>query len=327
MANRLNRCGSPGYKVGVFRDPAAPRLATVLSGGVPRLAVALHGRIIDLSAALPGAPRTMEQLIADWPSWRAAVRGLDADAPLCAFDAFAPPVQATKIICAGANYHDHVAEMAGVAGLPITHDPFPFGFLKPATTLAGSGQQVTLPGYARKVDWEAELAIVVGDGALAAGDEPLEAVFGYTILNDLSVRDFLPFPHALGMDAIVAKGFDGAAPIGPWITLAEDVADPGGLAIELRVNGVAKQDSSTAQLIFGLRDILAHYGRVLTLQPGDVIATGTPAGVGAGRRPQEFLADGDVVEITIDDLGTLTTPIAGPRVTTSLTIEQNEVRT
>jgi 2-keto-4-pentenoate hydratase/2-oxohepta-3-ene-1,7-dioic acid hydratase in catechol pathway len=306
----------------VFENPAAPRLATVVVRDEPRLAVAVAGRVVDLAAALPEAPTTMSELIADWPRWRDPVRALGEDAATCDFDGFAPPVAPAKLICVGANYHDHVAEMTGPAGVEVTVDPFPFGFLKPPTALAGSGRPVTLPGYATKVDWEAELAIVIGDGRLASGDDPLGAVFGYTILNDLSVRDFLPFPHALGLDAIVAKGFDGAAPIGPWITLAEDVADPGALPIRLRVNGTIKQDSSTAQLIFGLREIVAHYGRVLTLEPGDVIATGTPAGVGAARSPQEFLADGDVVEITIGDLGTLSTPVTVADRQLSLTIDR-----
>lgn len=307
-----------------FDDAATPRLATVVAGGEDGIAVALGGRVMDLTAALPDAPRRVTELIAAWEAWRGAITALDERAPTLEIDAFALPVRPEKILCVGANYHDHVAEMAGPAGITVTNDPFPFGFLKPASALAASGQTVTLPNYAQRVDWEAELALVIGDGRLARGPRPLEAVFGYTILNDLSVRDFLPFPHALGLDAVVAKGWDGAAPLGPWITPAEGVPDPSDLPVRLLVNGDVMQDSSTAQLIFGIEEIVAHYGRVLTLSSGDVIATGTPAGVGAGRRPPRFLAGGDLIEITIGDLGTLTTPVAagsgGPR---SLTIQRS----
>jgi 2,4-didehydro-3-deoxy-L-rhamnonate hydrolase len=221
------------------------------------------------------------------------------------------PVAPGKIICVGTNYRDHVAEMEESTGVIFRKEPFPFGFLKPATALAADGADVRFPPHGVKLDWEAELAIVIGDASAATADDPLAAVYGYTILNDLSLRDWLPFPHALGLDAIVAKAWDGAAPLGPWITTADAVADPQDLPVKLWVNGTLKQDSSTAQMIFDLRTIVSHYLGVFTLEPGDVIATGTPAGVGAGRKPQEFLAPGDRVEIEIGDLGRLTTSIEG----------------
>ena len=318
----------PVPSIDPFNNNEQPRLATVTVSGERRVAVAIDGVVVDLAAALPDAPTTVVALIAAWDAWSERIAALDASAPTCRFDAFAPPVDAGKVICVGANYYDHVAEMAGPAGLAITDDPFPFGFLKPGTALAGHDEPVYLPSWAHKVDWEAELALVIGP-PVADDADPLDAVFGYTITNDLSARDFLPFPHALGLDALVSKGFDGAAPIGPWITPAAAVADPADLPVRLTVNGEVMQDSSTAQLIFGLREIVGHYRRVMTLRPGDVIATGTPAGVGAGRRPPRFLAPGDVVEVTIGDLGTLRTPIAAAAAgAPTLTIEhKNEVRT
>jgi 2-keto-4-pentenoate hydratase/2-oxohepta-3-ene-1,7-dioic acid hydratase in catechol pathway len=203
--------------------------------------------------------------------------------------------------------------MAGPAGLDIRPAPFPFSFLKPSTALVGSGHSVSLPSYGVQLDWEAELAVIIGDASQAAGADPLAAVFGYTILNDLSLRDFVPFPHTLGLDAVVSKGFDGAAPIGPWITLAADVPDPQGLAIQLAINGELQQDGSTASMIFGVADMIRHYARVLTLEPGDVIATGTPAGVGAARTPPRWLNAGDFIEIRIGNLGVLETTIAARR--------------
>jgi 2,4-diketo-3-deoxy-L-fuconate hydrolase len=173
---------------------------------------------------------------------------------------------------------------------------------------------VALPVFGEKLDWEAELGIVIGRPELAASD-PLRAVFGYTILNDLSLRDFVaPFPHPLGLDAVISKGFDGATPLGPWITLAQHAGDPASLAIELRVNGEVRQHSSTEQMIFGVAELVAYYGGVLTLQAGDVIATGTPAGVGAGMQPPRFLRVGDEIEIEIETLGaqrTMIGPMAG----------------
>ena len=264
-------------------------------------------------AALPGSA-TMLEVIADWERWReelAVLAGEDADVLDRDELHWLAPLIPDKLICVGTNYRDHVAEMERAGGPAAAANPWPFGFLKPArTALAGHGATVTLPAYAEKLDWEAELAVVIGDGSRATGPEPLDAVFGYSILNDLSVRDHLPFPHALGLDAIVAKGFDQSAPMGPWIVCADQIADPQDLRIQLTVNGVVKQDSSTSQMIFGVREIVAHFGRVLTLAPGDVIATGTPAGVGIARRPPESLSPGDVIEAEIDGLGRLRTTFA-----------------
>ena len=183
-----------------------------------------------------------------------------------------------------------------------------YGFLKPApTTLVGHNATVTLPSFAEKVDWEGELAVIIGDAGKAAGQEPLDAVFGYSVLNDLSVRDFIPPPHGLGLDTVVSKGFDGSAPMGPWIVSADEVRDPQHLPIVLRVNGAIKQDSTTANMIFTVRELVAHFARILTLAPGDVIATGTPAGCGFGKRPQEYLTDGDVIDLEIAGIGHLRT--------------------
>jgi 2-keto-4-pentenoate hydratase/2-oxohepta-3-ene-1,7-dioic acid hydratase in catechol pathway len=233
-----------------------------------------------------------------------------------------PPLRPGKLLCVGANYHDHVAEMDGPAGLTTPPAPFPFSFLKPSSALVGHDREVAIPAYGRKLDWEAELAVVIGDGAAAGGADPLAAVFGYTILNDLSLRDFLPFPHALGLDAVASKGFDGAAPMGPWIAHAEPRDDPSALGVKLLVNGELMQDGSTANMIFNVAELIAHFARVLTLEPGDVIATGTPAGVGAGRTPQRFLSPGDRVEARIEGLGSLETTITAPERVTSLTVDR-----
>lgn len=265
--------------------------------------------------AVPDRP-SMSDLIADWAGWQPKLEAL-ASSGAAELDSerlsWLPPVMPDKLICVGTNYSDHIAEMEA-AGAARSANPWPFGFLKPPhTTLVGHDVTVTLPSYAEKVDWEAELAVIIGDGSKATGPEPLDAIFGYSVLNDLSVRDFMPLPHTLGLDALVCKGFDGAAPMGPWVRPADEVADPHNIPIKLRVNGKLKQDSSTAAMVFSVREIIAHFGRILTLSPGDVIATGTPSGVGIARRPPEMISEGDVVEAELDGIGLLRTRFArGP---------------
>lgn len=286
----------------------AVRLGRVFAEGREQPVAEINGAVAAIEPrALPN-PSTRTRLTAQTVG--EALRGGDVRVLAPGSFEWLTPVKPSKLICVGTNYHDHIAEMQGPATISATPPPWPFGYLRPASALVGSGQIVRLPSYAEKVDWQAELAIVIGDATGAHGTDPLEAVCGYTIMNGLSVRDFLPFPHALGLDAIVAKGFDGAAPMGAWLTPAELVGDPNALSIELRVNGRVKQRSSTAQMIFGVGAIVRHFAQIMTLEPGDVIATGTPAGVGAGRVPPEYLKAGDLVEIEIERLGRLATPIA-----------------
>jgi len=298
-----------------------PGIAMVEIGGEPTLAAVVAQGVVPLAELYADPPADTLALIAGWPRWEPELRMIGREAPAAVRHenvAWLPPIVPHKLLCVGSNYHDHVAEMTGPANLEDRPAPFPFSFLKPETTLAGSGRSVMRPSYGRKLDWEAELAVVIGEPEHALSEDPLRAVFGYTILNDLSLRDFLPFPHTLGLDAVVSKGFDGAAPIGPWITLASDVPDPQNLPIRLRINGELQQDGTTANMIFGVAELVRHYARVMTLQPGDVIATGTPAGVGAGRKPPRFLTPGDVVEIQIGALGILRTTIAAPSFESSL---------
>ena len=294
------------------------RVGTVVQAGRFRVLLTDDRVTVFLDEVLPDAPGNVRELVATWGVWEGRVRAAVGQA-VSSVDAeaagmrWAPPLVPGKILCVGSNFHDHVAEMAGPANIAITPSPFPFSFLKPTTALVGSGETVAFPAYGHKLDWEAELAVVIGDPAAATGPDPLRAAFGYTILNDLSLRDFIPFPHALGLDAVVSKGFDGAAPVGPWITLADGVPDPQSLTISLTINGVSMQHGTTAKMIFSVAELIAHYGRVMTLEPGDLIATGTPAGVGAARTPPRYLVPGDRVDVGIDDLASLHTFI-GPAI-------------
>jgi 2-keto-4-pentenoate hydratase/2-oxohepta-3-ene-1,7-dioic acid hydratase in catechol pathway len=305
------------------------RLGTVDDHGAERVVLVRDEDAVFLDENLSGAPSDVRELIADWPRWRHDVLRVAASADGRGGHgalSWRPPVMPQKLLCVGTNYADHVAEMVGPAGISDRPAPFAFSFLKPpSTSLVGSGRPVQRPSYGRLLDWEAELAVIIGDPSAAAGPEPLDAVFGYTILNDLSLRDFIPFPHALGLDAVVSKGFDGAAPMGPWITLADSVGDPQSLPIELRVNGEVMQQSSTAKMIFTVGELVSHYARVLTLEPGDVIATGTPAGVGVAREPPRYLEPGDAIEARIGELGVLETTITAPESDTPLMAEQEEM--
>jgi 2-keto-4-pentenoate hydratase/2-oxohepta-3-ene-1,7-dioic acid hydratase in catechol pathway len=220
-----------------------------------------------------------------------------------------PPVKyPDKLICLGANYSDHNAEMGN-----MTRSKFPYSFLKPPkTTLIGSGEPFTLPDYARMIDWEVELAVVIGKRAHGVkGEEAMACIAGYSVLNDISVRDWVAAEELsfMGLDWVMLKGFDKSAPMGPFITPAEFVEDPQHLTLKLSVNGQGKQHANTANMVFSVREIVEHLAMVMTLVPGDVIATGTPSGVGYGRKPQEFLRSGDVMVAEIEGLGRLETRV------------------
>lgn len=251
-------------------------------------------------------------LLADWALWKGVIATRVA-AAADRFDSdgsgppgrFAPPTGIPrKLLCIGANFHDHIAEMRA----PMTPS-YPYSFLKPpSTTLRGSGEDVALPADASMIDWEAELAVVIGRACrnIPVADA-LSMVAGYANFNDLSARDCISRALPIGIDWVLHKAHDGFGPIGPFFVPAEFVGDPQGLPIRLTVNDVVKQDSNSAQMVFGVAEIIAHLSSVMTLEPGDIIATGTPAGCGFGRKPPEFLSSGDVVEIEIGPLGVLRT--------------------
>lgn len=251
------------------------------------------------------SPNTLLEIFADWDAWRDAFDRIEeVKVPGRAFDPgeltyLSPITNPRKIICIGANYRDHLAEMKSA------EEPrYPYAFLRPVTCLAGHGETVPLPSGPAMIDWEAELCIVVGCRVGPADKERAhEAVGGYCIVNDVSARDWLAARPAVGVDWVMMKCWDKFQPTGPWITPAQFVPDPQALAIELSVNGVVKQSSSTSRMIFGVAQIMKHLAGIMTLEPGDLIATGTPAGVGYGRDPQEFIKAGDRVRIAIEGLG------------------------
>jgi 2-keto-4-pentenoate hydratase/2-oxohepta-3-ene-1,7-dioic acid hydratase in catechol pathway len=279
-ADRSFRLGTTERGPVVEHAGARTRLSTLLGDGAPGSLLELTGQGGDVLDAIAAALDDVAVGDADGTPWLA-------------------PLVPRKLVCIGANYDAHNAEMLG----EIEQD-MPYAFLKPpTTTIVADGATVAHPSFAEHLDYEAELAVVMGAGG---------QIFGYAPLNDLSVRDWVPPTTKLGIDWLLSKGFDGSAPFGPTITPARFVGDVQDLAVRCEVNGEIRQDSSTSDMTFGVEAVVAHVRTVMTLEPGDVIATGTPAGVGAGADPPRFLQPGDVVVVEVDGLGRLTTHI-GPR--------------
>jgi 2-keto-4-pentenoate hydratase/2-oxohepta-3-ene-1,7-dioic acid hydratase in catechol pathway len=214
-----------------------------------------------------------------------------------------PPVpDPPKIVCLGLNYRDHAAE----TGAKIPAEPVLFS--KFATALLGPGRPIVLPAVSKKVDYEAELVLVVGKGGrrLTAA-AALGHVAGYAVGHDVSARDWQLEKD--GRQWLAGKTFDTFAPLGPWLVTADEVPDPHNLAISLRLNGETMQNGNTRDMIFTAGVALAYISQVVTLQPGDLVFTGTPAGVGTARKPPVWLKGGDVVEVEIEGLGVLRNPV------------------
>jgi 2-keto-4-pentenoate hydratase/2-oxohepta-3-ene-1,7-dioic acid hydratase in catechol pathway len=214
-----------------------------------------------------------------------------------------PPIpDPSKVICLGLNYRDHAAE----SGAPIPKEPVVFS--KFATTLVGQGQPIVLPRVTQEVDYEAELVIVVGRaGKNIPRDQAPGYVAGYTVGHDVSARDWQLKKD--GKQWLLGKSFDTFAPTGPHLVTADEIPDPHNLAIKLRLNGQTMQDSNTREMIFSVAATLAYLSQVFTLEPGDLIFTGTPSGVGFARKPPVFLKPGDVAEVEIERLGVLRNPV------------------
>ncbi len=249
------------------------------------------------------------ELLEDWPAAQAVLRDLNpAEAPVVEYDALLPPLRwPRKVICAGVNYRKHMREMGGEipeAGWR------PFFFLKaPTTSVIGPRDPIVISSPARaRYDWEAELAVIIGIKGKDIDPERagLHAA-AYCVSNDITARgyhkrDIAP-ADAFGYDWFAAKSMEGSLPLGPGLTPAFLVPDPQELRLRLWVNGELQQDESTADMVCPVTELIAAASGVVTLEPGDVIATGTPSGVGAGRGL--YLRGGDVVRVTIDGLGAL----------------------
>jgi 2-keto-4-pentenoate hydratase/2-oxohepta-3-ene-1,7-dioic acid hydratase in catechol pathway len=231
--------------------------------------------------------------------WAASRRG-SAMADSSGIRFGAPIPRPHKIICIGLNYRDHAVE----SGMAIPETPVVFA--KYATSVIGHGDAIVLPRISTKPDYEAELAVVIGKGGrhIAEADWR-DHVFGYTIVNDVSARDF----QMATSQWMIGKTFDTFCPMGPKIVTVDEIEDPHNLRISLTINGETLQDSNTSNLIFNIPQLIAYLSSVFTLEPGDIISTGTPPGVGSARTPPRWLVPGDKVAVTVEGIGTLSNPV------------------
>jgi len=268
----------------------------------------------DTILALPnGWPKDMLTLLENWHHHEAELHVVDPLDLVEVVDArvVLPITHPRKVICAGANFYDHAAEMGTARPNP---DDLPFFFLKPPTTaLAGPYDTLRVKDVdAAGLDWEIELAVIIADRCRdVPADQVDDHIAGYTVSNDLSARLKFPRPNAVlapfAFDWIQHKAFDQSCPIGPGITPAWQVRNPNDLSLRLRLNGVVKQDSSTTHMVVDVQHLVSAISHSLTLEPGDVILTGTPAGVGMPRN--EYLRHGDVIDAEIEGLGRITNTI------------------
>lgn len=269
-------------------------------GSEPRAGVLTEVGVIDLTAAGPLLPNSVRQILALGPEAVAEAGDLAANLPAITTDyrLLAPIPDPPKVICIGLNYADHAAE----AGLKPPREPVVFS--KFATSVAGPEDTIRLPKVSQEVDYEAELVVVIGRrGRDWSAAEAHAAIAGYTCGNDVSARDW-----QIGKDGkqwLLGKTFDTFAPMGPALVTADEIRDPQNLDISLTLNGQVVQQSNTRQMIFGVVAIVQYLSQVFTLEPGDVIFTGTPPGVGMARKPPLYLKPGDECRVTIDRVGTL----------------------
>ena len=305
-----------GYKLATYQSMQGPRAGIVVEESVFDAAElsgqASYASVLGILEDWHRANDTLQSTLAK--------RGQEVKAmPLVQTRLRAPILWPWAIYCAGANYSDHAAEMAKRANRPEEPNPKslglkPWHFIKASRAVADPDATVNASRYTQKLDWEVELAAVIGKPAKNVSvAQALDHVAGYTAANDLSARDLSRRPHvpdtsAFKSDWIGQKCFDGSCPLGPWIVPAQDIPDPHNLAIKLWVNDAIKQDSNTGKMIYNIAEQIAHLSSGMTLHPGDVILTGTPAGVGSARN--EFLQPGDVVKIEIERIGVLTTTVA-----------------
>jgi len=306
----------PGYKLATYKSADGARAGLVIDDDV-----------LD-AAKLTGKASyaTVLGILEDWRAAQGALKNAARNAaksrikamPLGRTKLLAPIRWPSAVYCAGANYADHAAEMARRMNRPLEPDPHSQGlkawhFMKASRTLADPGATVKVSDLSQEVDWEVELVAVIGRTARNVPQEKaLSYVAGYTAANDLSARDRgrrakVSDTSPFKADWTKHKTFDGSCPLGPWIVPASDIGDPQSLALKLWVNGVLKQDSNSKDMIFNVAEQIEQLSNGMTLYPGDLILTGTPAGVGSARG--EFLKPGDVVKIWIEKIGALITKI------------------
>jgi 2-keto-4-pentenoate hydratase/2-oxohepta-3-ene-1,7-dioic acid hydratase in catechol pathway len=281
------------------------RLASFsIADGVVRPGLVLGDEVVDLSDPATGLPASMRAILglgsAARPLMDAAPRTGATRHALQAVRRHAPVPDPPTILGIGMNYHAHIAELGR------EQPEWQYWFNKQRTAIAGPGEPIVLPAVSEMVDYEGELAMVIGRRCqYVPAARAFEAVAGFTVVNDVSVRDWQWRTPTFTM----GKSFDTHAPCGPELVTMDELGDPGDLGLQTWVNDQLRQDSRTSDLIFGLREMVEYLTSAFPLEPGTIIATGTPAGVGAGFDPPRFLRDGDVVRIAIEGIGELRNPV------------------
>jgi 2-keto-4-pentenoate hydratase/2-oxohepta-3-ene-1,7-dioic acid hydratase in catechol pathway len=284
---------------------------------LPRLGALMGDRVLDLQAAQHdgrrAAPDTLLELVQQGPeAWKFAADVSGAEIRLKPDSTYAAeqvrwhapiPRPLKNVFCVGRNYAAHVKEGAAAFKTDAKLPEVPVFFTKAPTTVIGPFDEILRhSAVTTQVDWEAELGVIIGRaGRNIPARDALAYVFGYTVINDVTARD-LQQRHTQWFKG---KSLDGSCPMGPVVVTADEFGDPQSKHIALRVNGVAKQDARTSDMIFTVATIIEWLSKGLSLEPGDIIATGTPEGVGMGRTPQEWLQDGDVVETDIEGIGSM----------------------
>jgi 2-keto-4-pentenoate hydratase/2-oxohepta-3-ene-1,7-dioic acid hydratase in catechol pathway len=274
------------------------KLAMFVAGGKTQPGIVRGDLVTPLSALMPAAPADLITLIRDWDTLRSAIdltktaEGL----PLADVTLLAPVQRPGKVLAIGLNYADHIAETGNKT--PENQ----LWFAKASTSIHAPYAPIEVPKVSTQVDYEVELVAVIGKpGRHISVEDAPNHVFGYCVGNDVSVRDW----QRQTPQWVLGKSFDTHGPIGPWITTADEVGEPHRLDITCTVNGEVRQSSNTKNLVFNVWAQIAHLSKVMTLEPGDIIFTGTPGGVGLARKPPVFLAAGDRVVCEIAELGTL----------------------
>ncbi|MDB4433315.1 fumarylacetoacetate hydrolase family protein [bacterium] len=280
------------------------KLATFTHSGATRPGVVEGGAVVDLSAAAPELPREMTALLAAGADALCRAERAAAEAtsrlPLNEVHLEAPIIRPPKILAIGLNYADHAAESG------IEPPKFPLVFNKQSTCVTGPGDPIHRPRVSGAVDYEGELGMVIGRRCRHVPKQRAhEVIAGYLVVDDVSVRDWQVRTPTMTM----GKSFDTHGPMGPWIVTPDEVGDPHSLAIRTWVNEELRQESNTAELIFDCFSIIEHLSTAFTLEPGDVIATGTPSGVGIAMKPPKLLVPGDVVRIEIEGIGRIENPV------------------
>jgi 2-keto-4-pentenoate hydratase/2-oxohepta-3-ene-1,7-dioic acid hydratase in catechol pathway len=272
-------------------------------GGRPAAGVLRGDRVVGLSAGgfadLLSLVRLGDEAVRRVTDWLRSVPA-GAGKPLSSLRLLAPIPCPPKFICVGLNYRDHAAE----AKMELPKVPTIFS--KFSSSVIGPGESILLPKNSTQPDYEAELAFVIGKGGRnISAEQWRDHVFGYTIVNDVSARDF----QMATSQWLMGKTFDTFAPMGPYLVSADEIPDPHALDISLTINGETLQSSNTRELIFKIPDLVAFLSSVFTLEPGDIVSTGTPAGVGFARTPPRYLQAGDEVTIQVEGLGELRNPV------------------